>query len=126
MSSGFGDTTQLTGADALGKRPELLLDLAMAWEEGGAPEGLRWDDAAATEGLLELMTEPKKRKVQGGEAYYFGQLNEKGEMHGRGVLFMPKTKYLYYGFFAGDQRHGFGREFYDEKSALDNAGTQGR
>jgi len=32
-------------------------------------------------------------------------------MHGKGILFIPKTRYLYYGFFKNNKRDGFGREF---------------
>lgn len=37
-------------------------------------------------------------------------------MHGKGILFVPKDKYIYYGYFQRDEKHGFGREFYDEEA----------
>jgi hypothetical protein len=39
-------------------------------------------------------------------------------MHGKGILFVPKDKYIYYGYFQRDEKHGFGREFYDEKAII--------
>ena len=55
-----------------------------------------------------------------GDCLYFGQLNDKGEKHGKGILFNEKEKYLYYGFWANDQKHGFGKEFYDQANILQN------
>jgi len=63
-----------------------------------------------------------------GDAIYFGQSNNKGEKHGKGILFIEKEKYIYYGFFANDKKHGFGKEFYDQASILQNydVGTNAR
>jgi len=36
------------------------------------------------------------------------------KIHGRGVLIIPREKYLYYGYFKNGERDGFGREFYNE------------
>lgn len=81
---------------------------------------MRWGGDENRDCILKLMPEPKKMKVQGGEAFYFGQLNEENQMHGKGVLFIAKQKYLYYGFFRANEKHGYGREFYDEVSFLNN------
>jgi len=49
---------------------------------------MKWE-IASRDCILRLMLEPKKMKVSGGEAFYFGQMNEREKRHGKGVLFIP-------------------------------------
>ena len=62
-----------------------------------------------------MLKGPEVSKIAGVEIYYYGQKDKSDRFHGKGILYIPKTNYLYYGFFADNDKDNFGREFYNEQ-----------
>jgi len=61
--------------------------------------------------ILSFITRPQ---IEKGDKIYFGQKDSSNRMHGKGILYVSKDNYLYYGHFKADMKHGFGKEFYSE------------
>lgn len=51
-----------------------------------------------------MLKGPEVSKIAGVEIYYYGQKDKSDRFHGKGILYIPKTNYLYYGFFADNDK----------------------